>query len=75
MIDISQFSALQKKSKNSFAEQKKIMKKVMAGQTVLCLTCQQPLYLSTPKRGADSNNEKLGICCKKGCTDVQLDIN
>jgi hypothetical protein len=75
MIDISQFSALQKKSKSSFAEQKQIMKKVMAGQRVLCPTCQQPLYLSTPKRSADSKNEKLSICCKKGCTDIQLDIN
>jgi len=75
MIDISQFSALQKKSKNSFAGQKQIMKKVMAGQTVLCSICQQTLCLLTPKRSADSSHEKLSICCKEGCTDIQLDIN
>ena len=69
MIDIKQFSALQKLSKDSFAKQKQLMKKVMAGQTVLCSTCQQPLYLFTPESG-----DATGIRCKKGCIDIQLDF-
>ncbi|MBL4823141.1 MAG: hypothetical protein JKX90_06415 [Colwellia sp.] len=74
MIDIKLFAQLQKKSKNSFAKQRQLMKKVMAGQTVLCTTCQQPLFLLTPERGTSLNNNNLGICCKKGCTDIQLDF-
>lgn len=80
MIDIKQFADLQKQSKSSFANQRQLMKKVMAGQTVLCSTCKQPLYLLTPKQGRTSSNantessEKSGIRCKKGCTDIQLDF-
>ncbi len=69
MIDVKQFSALQKKSKSSFASQRQMMKKVMKGQTVLCSICQQPLYLSTPEDEGTS-----GIRCKKGCTDIHLDF-
>lgn len=74
MIDIKQFAALQKASKNAFAEQKQLMKKVMAGQKVLCSTCQQPLYLLTPKQGSVTSSENSGIHCKNGCTDIQLDF-
>ena len=74
MIDIKQFEALQKASKRSFAEQKQLVKKMMAGQEVLCSTCQQPLYLLTPKQSATKNNENSGIRCKNGCTDLQLDF-
>ncbi len=74
MIDIKQFAELQKKSKHSFASQRQLMKKVMAGQTVLCATCQQPLYLLTPEQGSVSSSENLGIRCKNGCTDIQLDF-
>ena len=74
MIDIKQFSALQKASKNSFVKQKQIVKKVMAGQEVLCSVCQQPLYLITPEQCTTSGSENSGIRCKKGCTDIQLDF-
>ncbi len=74
MIDIKQFAELQKKSKNSFASQRQLMKKVMAGQTVLCPTCQQSLCLLTPEHGNTSSNENSGIRCKNGCTDIQLDF-
>jgi hypothetical protein len=69
MIDIKQLSSLQQKSKNSFAQQRQLMKKVMAGKTVLCTICQQPLYLYTPE-----HNENTGIRCDKACTDIQLDF-
>ena len=74
MIDIKQFAVLQKASKDSFAKQKKLMKKVIAGQEVLCPMCQQPLYLITPKDCTNSDSETSGIRCKKGCTDLQLDF-
>ena len=74
MIDIKQFSELQNKSKSSFASQRQLMKKVMAGQTVLCSTCKQPLFLLTPANNATAGDEIFGIRCKKGCTDIQLDF-
>ena len=74
MIDIKQFSELQNKSKSSFASQRQLMKKVMAGQTVLCSICQKPLLLLTPTQNTTESSENLGIRCKKGCTDIQLDF-
>lgn len=74
MIDIKQFAALQKKSKDSFFKQKQLVKKVIAGQEVLCPTCQQPLHLLTPEHCSRSSSENSGIRCKKGCTDIQLDF-
>jgi hypothetical protein len=74
MIDIKQFAELQKKGKNSFAEQRQMLKKVMAGKTVLCASCQQPLYLIAPKQNSTVNNENSGIRCKKGCTNILLDF-
>jgi hypothetical protein len=74
MIDIEKFSALQKASKDSFAKQKQLMKSVMAGKTVLCAQCQQPLHLFTPEKIATNNSKPPGVRCKKGCTDLQLDF-
>ena len=69
MIDVKQFASLQKNSKQSFAKQKQIIKKVMAGQTVLCQKCQQPLNFITPEF-----DENPGVRCKKLCTDLKLDF-
>jgi len=74
MINIEQFADLQKKSKNSFANQKQLMKKVMAGKKILCTSCQQPLFLIPPKNNVPENFEHSGIRCEKGCTDIQLDF-
>lgn len=74
MIDIKQFAALEKTSKNAFSQQKQMMKKVMAGQTVLCPQCQQPLILIMPDGDALVGSIPPGIRCKKGCTDLQLDF-
>jgi len=68
-IDLKQFAALQKASKESFFEQKKLVKQVMSGKTVLCDTCKQPLKLYTPEQ-----NELTGIRCAKNCTDISLDF-
>jgi len=68
-IDIKQFAALQKASKVSFFEQKKLLKQVMSGRTTPCSTCKQPLTLYTPE-----HSELTGIRCAKGCTDIALDF-
>ena len=68
-IDFKKFASLQQQSKNSFVNQKQLMKKVMAGQTVLCITCKQPLKLYTPE-----SKKTTGIRCVKGCSDIQLDF-
>ena len=73
-IDLKQFSALQKNSKNSFFQQKKLMQQVMMGKTVLCTECKQPLKLLTPREGASELSEHTGISCIKGCTNIALDF-
>jgi len=76
-IDLKKFAALQKASKESFFQQKKLVKQVMAGQVVICPQCQQPLRLFTPELTAISTSENTGVSgirCVKGCTDIQLDF-
>jgi hypothetical protein len=73
MIDIQKLSALQKKSSRSFHQQKTLIKKLMAGQQVLCQCCQQPLQLHLPKGSNEA--ESSTICCPKGCTDILLDFS
>lgn len=69
IIDIKQFAALEKSSKASFFEQKKLLKQLMLGNVVSCKVCKQPLTLHTPVK-----EEKTGIRCAKGCTDILLDF-
>ncbi len=70
IIDIKQFASLQKASKNSFFQQRQLVKQVMAGKEVFCNTCKQPLLLTTPDQDKTS-----GIRCCMGCTDIQLDFS
>ncbi|MGB0936086.1 MAG: hypothetical protein ACPGTQ_01445 [Colwellia sp.] len=72
-IDIKQFAALQKASKDSFFQQKKLVKQVIEGRLVKCEKCQQPLKLITPDR-EKSSSQVEGIRCANGCTDIQLDF-
>ena len=62
------FSALNKHAAKSFNQQKALIKKVLSGKTVLCETCQTSLQVVTKPIG-------LAICCKKGCTDIELEAN
>ena len=71
MIDISSLEQLQKNSNESFHQQKKIIKKLTAGQQVLCETCKQPLKLRLPTN--DKNKQASSVFCDKGCTDILLD--
>ena len=78
-IDLKQFAALQKASKDSFFEQKKLIKQVIGGRTVLCAVCKQPLKLFTPEQKApkqkvSEREEQTGVRCQKGCTDISLDF-
>jgi|TARA_B110000908_G_scaffold113414_1_gene133042 hypothetical protein len=75
MIDLDKFSAIQKASKESFYQQKKLIKKLMSGQQVLCSKCQQVIHLNLPITGeASTDNKRSSISCAKGCTDIQLDF-
>lgn len=66
----SPFKALEKLSSQSFFQQKKLIKSVMAGETVLCTQCKQPLLLLPPE-----TNEQPGIACIKGCTFIALEFS
>ncbi len=68
-LDLKKFAALQRASKESFVQQKKLVKQVMLGQKIPCSTCNQPLMLTTPEQ-----DETSGIRCSMGCTDIQLDF-
>ncbi|WDD97924.1 hypothetical protein [Thalassomonas actiniarum] len=68
-LDSKLFSQLQKNSSDSFHRQKSLIKKVMAGKKSICPVCGQTIALAQAKAG-----EKLTVSCKKGCTDIELDI-
>ena len=69
-LDSKLFSDLQKKSSDSFFQQKSLIKRVMAGKKVQCQQCGQAIGLTAAK-----GSEKLNVSCKKGCTDIELDID
>ena len=62
------FSTINKSSAKSFNEQKNMIKKIGKGQTILCVTCKQPLQLSV------SIDDETGVRCPKGCTSVDLEV-
>ncbi|WP_336620310.1 hypothetical protein [Pseudoalteromonas umbrosa] len=67
MIDITQFNKLRARS---FNEQKALLKKLAKGQTVLCQTCGQAIFLNV----AVKEGEKATAQCAKGCTHIELDV-
>lgn len=69
MINILQFKDLQKKSAQSFTKQKLLIKKLMLGKIIYCEVCGEKLELKLPE-----NSTVAGVFCKKGCTDIQLDM-
>ena len=66
------FSNINKTTTQSYNEQKNMIKRVFKGQSVLCSNCNQTLLLKlpVPKQPASLS----GIYCKKGCTDIELDM-
>lgn len=64
------FSALTKKSADSFNQQKNILKQLAKGKTVKCPHCQQALTLDLK-----TDQQSQGVAkCAKGCTEIQLDL-
>ncbi len=64
------FSALNKKSSDSFAKQRTMLKRLGKGQTLYCEVCKGTLTL-------DLKSEQLGkgvVRCAKGCTDILLEL-
>jgi len=75
MIDLERFSTLQKASKQSFQQQKLMIKKLMSGQQVLCPKCHQPIQLNLPVSAEKlKQNQSSSVSCSKGCTDIELDF-
>jgi len=73
MIDLKKFALLQKKTSQSFQQQKLLIKQVIAGNEVLCKKCGTRLRLNAP---TDKNNDvTAGIVCSKGCTEILLDFD
>ncbi|MDB2387014.1 hypothetical protein N9W21_06680 [Shewanella sp.] len=66
------FSVINDNTAKSFNEQKQLIKRVFKGNTVLCPTCNQALVMKLPVK--DQQESVSGIRCKKGCTDIELDM-
>ncbi|GLX81526.1 hypothetical protein [Thalassotalea eurytherma] len=70
MIDKASFKSLEKATKDSFFKQKNLIKQVLAGKHVNCRICHQVIVFEPPKK------DKTGVVrCKKGCTDIELDMS
>lgn len=66
------FSAINKTTAKSFNEQKNLIKRLFKGNSVACEVCKQPLQLVVPSD--NQTNGKYGVFCKKGCTDIELEM-
>ena len=63
------FSVVNKETSDSYHKQKALIKKVLSGKNVACVSCHNNLEL-VPK-----NKEGLAyIRCKKGCTNIELEV-
>lgn len=66
------FSNINKTTTQSYNEQKNMIKRVFKGQSVFCRKCGQTLLLKLPVPNQPASIS--GIYCKKGCTDIELDM-
>lgn len=64
------FSKLNRLTAKSFNDQKATIKKVLQGRIIKCAICKQTLVLLPPKQ-----NQAGKVCCKNGCTDIELDMS
>ena len=64
------FSQLNKKARDSFHKQRTILKKLSQGKTLHCEQCGEVLTLDL----ATSEPGKGVVKCKKGCTDIILEL-
>ena len=66
-MDLSQFN---KQNATSFNQQKHLLKQLAKGKTLLCEQCRQPITLNL----ATENMHKGHVCCRQGCTYIELDL-
>lgn len=64
------FSQLNKKASDSFHKQRTILKKLSQGKTLYCEQCGEVLTLDL----ATNEPGKGVVKCKKGCTDIILEL-
>lgn len=66
------FSAINRRSAQSYIEHKHLIKNLLAGRTVPCRHCGQPLQAQLPVAGSENAGY---IRCAKGCTDIELEAS
>ncbi|MBQ4801059.1 hypothetical protein J8L73_18360 [Pseudoalteromonas sp. MMG006] len=64
------FSNLNKKASDSFYKQRNMLKQLAQGKTLKCEKCNGVLTLDL----ATSESGKGLVKCKKGCTDIALEL-
>ena len=78
---MTDFSILNKETSQSFKNQKGFIKRVLTGKSSNCPECGKDIELVLPeqansKNASQKNTQKNpGIYCKKGCTDIELDMD
>lgn len=70
MIDLSGLNEFSKRKSKTFHQEKKYIKQILNGSNVSCRECLQPLTMRNI-----NNNAQLQLQCKKGCTDILLDVD
>ncbi|WP_394128795.1 hypothetical protein [Shewanella maritima] len=70
------FSVINDTTLASFNQHKNLIKRMMKGNSAQCSECKQPLTLLLPPndKNAKPIDKAPGIYCKKGCTDIELDV-
>lgn len=68
LSDISQLKALQKRSSQSFHQQKKLIANLLVGKKEHCLKCAKLLYVEI-----DNDKNVTRISCKAACTQIELE--
>ncbi|MBM7073092.1 hypothetical protein JQC92_13810 [Shewanella sp. 202IG2-18] len=70
---MTDFSIFNKTTSQSFKQQKGFIKRVLNGKNLNCPECGKDLELILPAKKDAVKNP--GIYCKKGCTDIELDMD
>ncbi len=74
---MTDFSVFNKVTSQSFKKQKGFIKRVLTGKNSQCPECGNGVELVLPEQNAKQKNAQKnpGIYCKKGCTDIELDMD
>ena len=76
-IYMTDFSIFNKETSLSFKKQKGFIKRVLTGKNSHCPECGNGIELILPELNFHKKNTQKnpGIYCKKGCTDIELDMD